>query len=175
MLSVAIAMFIVGLILLIWPRATIAVAAILIGIALLVTGVLRLIQALSSEEESGGKRVAYVIIGILAVLAGLYCLRHLAVTATILAVVVGLFWAVHGIADLVVAAGPGVREDRGLIALTGVLSLIAGLIVIFWSPISLAVLVAVIGVWLILDAVLLTLLAFKLRREAQAGGHAGLT
>lgn len=174
MLAVAAAMFVVGLILLVWPHATIVVVSILIGVALLVTGALRLVQGLADEDESGGRRAAYVIIGLLAVLAGLYCLRHLDVTAALLAFVVGLFWSVHGIADLVVAAKPGAREGRGLLALTGLLSLAVGLIVIFWSSISLAVLVAVIGVWLIVDGVLLALLAIGLRRQIRAGGRASL-
>lgn len=173
MLTMAVATFVLGLILLIWPHATLVVVAILIGAALLVTGVLRLVQGISAPEESGARRTAYVVIGILAILAGLYCLRHISVTIALLAFIVGVFWTAHGVADLVVAAGPGARPDRGLLALAGTLSLIAGLIVIFWSPASLTVLVAVTGIWLILDGLLLAALATRLRRQTLDAARAG--
>jgi uncharacterized membrane protein HdeD (DUF308 family) len=173
LLAVAAAMFIIGLILLAWPHASIAVVAVLIGIALLVTGVARLVQGLTAGEESGAKRVAYVVIGILAGLAGLYCLRHIDVTAAILGFIVGLFWVMHGVVDLAVAATAGPREGRGLIAVTGVLSLIAGLIVMFWPSESLTVVVVVIGIWLAFDGVLLAFTAFQLRKLAQSGTPPG--
>ena len=111
--------------------------AALLGAALLVTGLFRLISGFTAPDVSGGTRAAYVIIGLLAALAGLYCLRHLSVTVVLLAFVVGVFWTLHGIVDLIVAATSGPGTGRGLRAFTGVLSLAAGLIVMFWPTISL--------------------------------------
>jgi uncharacterized membrane protein HdeD (DUF308 family) len=173
LLAAAAAMFILGLILLAWPHASIVVVAVLIGIALLVTGVVRLVQGLTAGEQGGAKRVAYVVIGILAGLAGLYCLRHIDVTTAVLGFIVGLFWVMHGVVDLAVAATAGPREGRGLIAVTGALSLIAGLIVMFWPSESLTVVVAVIGIWLALDGVLLGFTAFQLRKLSQSGTPPG--
>ncbi|MGE5131561.1 MAG: HdeD family acid-resistance protein [Gemmatimonadota bacterium] len=167
----ALLLFALGLILLIWPRETVVVAAILIGIALLVTGILRLVQGITAADESGGMRVAYVIIGILAILAGLYGLRHISVTVVLLAFIVGLFWAVHGVVEIVVAVSAPPGSGRGVVAVVGILSLAAGLIVMFWPAISLTILVVVLGIWLLCYGVLLAFLAFQLRTAARTAAR----
>jgi uncharacterized membrane protein HdeD (DUF308 family) len=76
-----------------------------------------------------------------------------------------LFWVIHGIADIGIGLfGSGGLAGHALTVLTGVLSLCAGLIVLFWPTISLTVLVAVIGIWLIVYGILAAILAFRLRR-----------
>lgn len=164
----AVATFVLGLILLIWPKATLVVVAALIGAALLVTGVIRLIRGFTEDGASGGTRAAYILIGLLAALAGLYCLRHISVTVVLLAFIVGVFWTLHGLVDLIVAATSGPGSGRGLRALAGALSLAAGLIVMFWPTISLTVLVVVIGIWLLVYGLILGLMAWEVRRAAHA-------
>ena len=137
-LLVAVLTLAVGVILLVWPHATLIIVAALIGAALLVTGLFRLISGFTAHGVSGGTRAAYVIIGLLAALAGLYCLRHLDVTVVLVAFIVGVFWTLHGIVDLIVAATSGPGTGRGLRAFTGLLSLAAGLIVMFWPSITLS-------------------------------------
>jgi uncharacterized membrane protein HdeD (DUF308 family) len=167
-LFVATATFVVGLILLVWPKATINVVAVLIGIALLLTGLFRLIEGFTAHDASGGTRAAYVIIGLLAAVAGLYCLRHLSVTVILLGFIVGVFWVLHGIVDLIVAlTGPG--PGRLMQALVGVVSLAAGLVVMFWPSISLTILLAVIGIWLMFYGLMLAVMAFQFRRLTRAG------
>lgn len=170
-LAAAVLLFALGLILLVWPRETVVVAAVLIGIALLVTGVLRLVQGITAADEGGAMRVAYVIIGILAILAGLYSLRHISVTVVLLAFIVGLFWAVHGVVEIVVAISAPPGSGRGVVAVVGILSLAAGLIVMFWPAISLTILVVVLGIWLLCYGVLLTFLAFQLRTVTRAAAR----
>jgi len=103
-LFAAIAFFVVRVIMLAWPPATLTIVAILIGAALVVAGVVRLLDGFTAHEESGGRRAADVVIGLLAVIVGLYCLRHHALSIAIVAFIVGVFWVLHGIADLAVAA-----------------------------------------------------------------------
>jgi len=170
-LAAAVLLFALGLILLVWPRETVVVAAVLIGIALLITGVLRLVQGITAADEGGAMRVAYVIIGILAILAGLYSLRHISVTVVLLAFIVGLFWAVHGVVEIVVAISAPPGSGRGVVAVVGVLSLAAGLIVMFWPAISLTILVVALGIWLLCYGVLLTFLAFQLRTVTRAAAR----
>jgi uncharacterized membrane protein HdeD (DUF308 family) len=167
-LIAAVVLLALGLVLLVWPGETVVVAAILIGVALLITGLLRLVQGITATEESGAMRVAYVIIGILAILAGLYCLRHIAVTVLLLAFIVGLFWAVHGVVEIVVAITAPPGSGRGVVAVVGVLSLAAGLVIMFWPAISLTILIAVLGIWLLCYGALLAFLAFQLRTVARA-------
>lgn len=173
-LAAGIGCVVVGALLLAWPRETLTVVAILIGIALIVAGILRLVDGFTAHESSGGRRVASVVVGLIAIILGLYCIRHYHFTIAALAIIVGLFWIIHGIADLGVGLFAGRFPGRGLTLLTGALSLAAGLIVLFWPTISLTVLVAVIGIWLIMYGVLAAVLAFSLRRSGSGpGGPSG--
>ena len=168
LLLVAVVTFALGLILLVWPKATVIVVAAVLGAALLVSGIFRLVNGLAARGLSAGTRAAYVIIGLLAALAGFYCLRHIDVTVVLLAFIVGVFWTLQGIVDLSVAAISGPGTGRGLRAVTGVLSLAAGLIVMFWPTISLTILLWVMGIWLLAYGVMLAVLAFQTRRIAKA-------
>jgi uncharacterized membrane protein HdeD (DUF308 family) len=167
-MAAGIGSLIVGVILLAWPKETLTVAAILIGAALIVAGLLRLVDGFTAHESSGGRRVASVVIGLLAIVLGLYCMRHYHVTIAALAIIVGLFWVIHGIADIGIGLFGGGLPGHGLTVLAGVLSLGAGLIVLFWPTISLTVLVVVIGIWLIVYGILAAILALRLRRTGSA-------
>jgi uncharacterized membrane protein HdeD (DUF308 family) len=156
-----------GVILLAWPKATLIIVAAVIGAALLVTGLFRLISGFTAHNVSGGTRAAYVIIGLLAALAGLYCLRHLSVTVVLLAFIIGVFWTLHGIVELAVAATSGPGTGRGLRAFVGLLSLAAGLIVMFWPSISLHILLWVMGIWLLAYGLMLGVMAFQIRHIAK--------
>ena len=161
----------VGVILLVWPKATLAIAAILIGASLIVAGLLRLIDGFTSHEASGGRRAAHVLIGLLAIIVGLYCIRHYHVTIAVLAIVVGLFWVLHGIADIAAGLFAGSFPGRGLTVAAGILSLCAGMIVLFWPTISLTVLVTVLGIWLLIYGILMAITAFGLRRAGGTGSE----
>lgn len=162
---------VVGILLLAWPKATLAIVAILIGASLVVAGLLRLIDGFTAHDASGGRRVAHVLIGLLAIIVGLYCIRHYNVTIAALAILVGLFWILHGIADIAAGLFAGPFPGRGLTIVAGVLSLFAGLIVLFWPTISLTVLVAVIGIWLLVYGLLMAITAFSLRRSGAGTGR----
>jgi uncharacterized membrane protein HdeD (DUF308 family) len=166
-LTAAVAALIVGVLLLAWPTATLTVVAILLGVALVATGLLRLFEGFTARDRSGGMRVAYVIIGLIAFGFGLFCLRHRDVTIFLLAFLLGAFWIMHGITDLAVAAS-GRVPGRGVRAITGVLALAAGTVVLFWPGISLVLLLTVLGAWLLCYGAMLVLLAFSLRHWSRA-------
>ena len=159
---------VVGILLLAWPKATLTIVAVLIGASLIVAGLLRLIDGFTAHDASGGRRVAHVVIGLLAIIVGLYFIRHYNVTIAVLAIVVGLFWVLHGIADVAAGLFGGPFPGRGLTVVAGILSLAAGLIVLFWPTISLTILVAVIGIWLIVYGLIMTVTALSLRRADRA-------
>jgi uncharacterized membrane protein HdeD (DUF308 family) len=165
----------VGVILLVWPKATLTVAAILIGASLIVAGLLGVIHGFTTRQASSGRRAGNVVIGLLAIIVGLYCIRHYHITITVLAIIVGLIWAMHGIAQIAAGLIGGRDLGGGLAVLAGVLSLAAGLIVLFWPTISLTVLVVVMGIWLIVYGILTVITAYLMRRagKAEATGEPG--
>jgi uncharacterized membrane protein HdeD (DUF308 family) len=167
-LAAAIGMIAVGILLLVWPHATLTVVAILIGAALIVTGLFRLFAGATDRSESGGMRAADIVIGLFAIIAGLYCLKHHSLTVLVVAIVVGVFWIIHGIGDIVVAASSGPMPGRTLTAVGGLFSLAAGLVILFWPSLSLILLLTILGAWLLLYGVVLGALAFGLRHDAKA-------
>jgi uncharacterized membrane protein HdeD (DUF308 family) len=166
-LAAAIGMLAAGVLLLVWPKATLTVVAILIGAALLVAGVFRLVDGIMDRGQTGGLRAADVVIGLLAIVAGLYCLKHHSLTILVLALVVGAFWVIHGVGDLVTAATQGKVAGRGLRIVVGVFSLAAGLVILFWPGISLILLLTILGAWLLFYGVVLTVLALRLRHDSK--------
>lgn len=154
-----------GAVMLAWPRATLVIVAVLAGIALIVTGLLRLFDGFTARHDSGAHRVADVLIGVLALIAGLFCVRHNELSVSLVAFVVGAFWVLHGVTELAVAATSGPVPGRGLRVVSGLLSLAAGLAVLFWPSITVLLLVRILGIWLVLYAVALAALAFWLHRR----------
>jgi uncharacterized membrane protein HdeD (DUF308 family) len=172
-LTAALATLAVGVILLVWPKATLAIVAILLGAGLVISGLFRLVEGFTARDTSGGMRAAYVVIGLLAILVGLYCLRHRDVTIFLLALLVGAFWIVHGVADIAVAATSGPMPGRAFRLVAGLFSIAAGCIVLFWPAISLIVLLTVLGIWLIFYGLVLGGLAFGLRRSIKKADTRG--
>jgi uncharacterized membrane protein HdeD (DUF308 family) len=166
-LAAGIGMLAVGVLLLAWPSATLTVVAILIGAALVVAGVFRLFDGIMTRGESGGMRAADIVIGLLAIVVGLYALKHHALTVVVLALVVGVIWVIHGISDLVIAASAGDVPGRGLRVVTGLLSLAAGLVILIWPSISLVLLLTILGAWLLLYGIMLIVLALRLRHDSK--------
>jgi uncharacterized membrane protein HdeD (DUF308 family) len=160
---------ILGLIVLIWPRATLLVLALLFGCYLVISGVLSVVEGISRKDAgSSGMRVAYIVLGVLGVLLGLFCLRRIDVTVLVLAFMVAAFWIMRGSLDLAAAMSGG-EQYAGLRALTGVLSLVAGILVLFWPGITLTALLVVAGIWLIMYGISLLFLGRQLHKVADQG------
>ena len=168
-LTVALLTLAVGIMLVVWPAATLTIVAILLGAGLVISGLYRLVEGFTARDASGGMRAAYVVIGLLAILVGLYCLRHRDVSVFLLALLVGTFWIIHGIADIGVAATSGPVPGRAFRLVAGLFSIFAGCIVLFWPGISLLVLLLVLGIWLIFYGLVLAGLAFGLKRSMKPG------
>ena len=163
----ALGMVALGIALLVWPHASLTVVSILIGAAVLVSGVVRLYEGFTARAESGGMRAGYIVIGLLAVLAGIYLLRHHALSLFLVAFVTGVYFIAHGISDLGVAISGG-TPNRGLRAVLGVFSLAAGIIMVIWPGITLVLLFTIVAAWLLFYGLMLAVLAFSLRRTVKS-------
>lgn len=137
-----------GIVIVVWPHVTLRVAAVLFGVQLLVHGLYRVIQAAGSREVPMAARASMFALGLLSMLVGLLCVVRVATTIFALALLVGLFWIVSGISQLSMAAA-GHGRERALTVLSGLLGVVAGVIVIAWPHASLTVLTVVLGWWLI--------------------------
>ncbi len=112
---------ILGLALLIWPGATLKVAAIALGAYFVVSGVIRIVTAVVELGLPGGWRVLDILIGVLLTVGGVIVLKNAALSGATLAVlitmVVGLGWMMEGVMALVeILAYAKLRMGRGLCA-----------------------------------------------------------
>ena len=138
-----------GVLVVAWPDVTIKVIAVLFGIHLIIYGVFRIIQALSATDAAGGERVLFALAGVLGLVAGVLCLRNVLQALEVIALLLGLFWLVGGVLQIVAAVGRAER-NRALNIVVGVLGAVAGVFVLAYPDITLLTLAVILGIWLII-------------------------
>ena len=153
----------IGVIALAWPGETLIVVAVLFGIQLVVMGIFRFVAAFAAGDVGGGTRVLYALLGVLSLIIGLYALRHVLITLLALALLLGIFWVVNGFVEIFGALTHRDSPHRGWTGFMGVLSIVAGLVVLAYPGISLVTLALVLGIWLIIYGVMEIGMAFRVR------------
>lgn len=157
-----------GVAVLVWPQATIGVLAVLLGIALLVSGIFGVIGAITRGDHPTSLRVLGGISGVLSIVLGGIALMGITEAVTILALMVGFGWIVRGIAELAAGISAKGQPGRGLLITVGILGLFAGVAVLVWPSITLVALAYVTGISIILFGILQMLLAFRVRNVRTA-------
>ena len=137
-----------GILVLVWPGESILALAVVLGIWLLVAGVFRLVAAIATDEAQASSRVLLALLGVLAILVGILCLARPFQTATALALLLGAFWIVGGVIEFFHGVA-GDHPNRGWAIAGGLLSVIAGIVVLAYPGASLLVLTWLFGIWLI--------------------------
>ena len=157
-----------GVAVLVWPEATIGVLAVLLGIALLVSGIFGLIGAITRGDHPTSIRVLGAVSGVLSIVLGGIALMGITNAVTVLALMVGFGWIVRGIAELAAGISAKGQPGRGLLIAVGVLGLLAGIAVLVWPSITLLALAYVTGFTFILFGILQMVMAFRLRNVRTA-------
>lgn len=157
---------VLGAVLLFWPAKTISVLAVFLGLYFLVAGIMRLGVGIFSRGIGGGIRTLNIILGILLVLLGIVALKDVSTAAAVLVIFalafIGVGWIVEGVMALVEAGR--VRSSGWAIAY-GVLSIIAGLVVLFLPASSAVFLVLFAAIALIVLGIIGIVRAFTFGRE----------
>ena len=161
-----------GILVLGWPGTSILALAVVLGVWLLVVGVYRLVAALSVDDTRGGGRALMALLGVLAILVGILCLARPFQTATALALLLGAFWVVSGVIELFHGL-VGDVSGRGWAVAGGLLSVIAGIVVLAYPGASLVVLAWLFGIWLIVLGAM-TVAAGLAARRGPTAAHRGL-
>jgi uncharacterized membrane protein HdeD (DUF308 family) len=156
---------ILGIMVMAWPSATVKLVALLFGLQLFVGGLFSLVRAFTRSGE--GSRVLLAVLGVLGILVGIFVLRHLFQTVVILVVLLGVYWVLHGIIEFFVAVDQRGMPARGLNIAMGILSFIAGVIVLSWPSPTLLVLIWVLGLWLVVYGLVGIADAFMVRRAVE--------
>jgi uncharacterized membrane protein HdeD (DUF308 family) len=170
-LAFGIVTLLAGLLALAWPGRTVVVLALLFGVQLVVAGIFRFVAALATDDETGATRVLLALLGVLSFIVGLYALRHILVTIATLALLLGIFWIVNGAIEVFTALSHRRMPGRGWTILMGLLSAVAGVVILVYPGISLVTLAVVLGVWLLVFGAMEVGLAFRLRSVGQGAAR----
>lgn len=162
-LAFGIVTLLAGLATLGWPGPSLVVVAILLGAQLIVTGIFRLAAAFGSDDVIGGSRVLMAVLGVLSLMIGLYAVRHVLITVTALALLLGIFWIVNGAVEMFMAVSYRAMRARGRAAVTGAFSMLSGAAVLVYPSITLLALTVILGLWLLMFGGLEINVAFQCR------------
>ena len=158
---------ILGILVVVWPHISLLVATIFFAIQLIISAVFRFVWAFAAPVAEGWARVLMVIVAILSLIAGLFLLRDPVLGVFLLGLVLGIYWVSTGIVDVLTAIGYRELPRRWLIVLTGVLAIVAGIIVVANPVTSLLFLAWVLGIWLVLFGIITIVRAIMLRGAAR--------
>ena len=117
---------------------------------------------MSREElrEATGLWWLPALLGVLSVIAGGIVIAKPSNSLATLAVVVGIFVLIDGIAQLITSLA-GASQNRGLLALIGVLNLIVGVVLIRHPVGGITFVVVILGIWLIAIGAVRFVVAFE--------------
>jgi uncharacterized membrane protein HdeD (DUF308 family) len=163
-LTVAVLAIVLGVLMLANVDGTLKVVAFLVGLQFLVVGIVSVIRAFATKEIDGGQRVLFGILGVLGIIAGVIAMKNPGLTVGVLAILLGALWLVQGIIEFFGSLGDPGLPDRGWRIFGGLITAIAGAIILFWPAPSVAVLAWVAGLWLVIYGVIGVFAAFKVRR-----------
>ena len=165
---------VLGVLIWFWPAITIVVAAIFFGAYLLVAGIAQVIFAFSLHVSAGG-RVLLFISGAAALILAVLCFRSLQESILLLAIWVGVGFIFRGVATAVSAISDPTLPGRAWEIFIGVISLIAGVVMLAAPFESLETLTIVVGIWLIVLGIFEVVSAFGIRKASKRLGEGGGT
>ena len=157
-----------GVILAVWPKQTLVVLAVIIAIQIIVSGVFRLIAAVAGSSMEGGLRAVVGFSGALAIVVGLLFLRDPVQTLLIITILLGVWWVIGGIVDIIGAVLRPAPGRRMWDITAGAITVLAGAVLLINPEVSLGALLVVSCIWLIVVGIIAVAMAFRLRSEAKS-------
>ncbi|MGS2587133.1 HdeD family acid-resistance protein [Streptomyces hebeiensis] len=164
LLTTGLATIALGVVIFAWPNETLRVVGVLFGIYLLATGVFQLAAAFGTHVPRH-LRVLHFLTGALFVLLGLICFRGTLQSIFLLALWIGFSWLLRGITVTAAAASAADMPARGWQLFYGIISTVAGIVLIVSPFTSIAALTLVVGIMAVLLGVVEVFQAVRMRVE----------
>ena len=146
---VAIAM---GIFVLVWPNEIVKIAALLVGIYAVLSGLIYIFTAIRAKELKSLARITRVVAGIAFITAGIVMLSFLSASAVVLAnvlgVILGILWMVEGVSALMLLRGR--VEQNALATAYAIVALVIGVLLLLTPVWGTAFLRWMIGFGLVL-------------------------
>jgi uncharacterized membrane protein HdeD (DUF308 family) len=141
---------IVGAAVLVWPVQSIVVAAALFGGYLIASGVVQVVAAFTVYTPAAS-RVLLFISGALSIVLGVLAFRDFndGSAVWLMTLWIGIGFIFQGVSASAVAISLPEMPDRGWYIFVGVLTAIAGVVVLMWPITSIVALAVISGAWLV--------------------------
>jgi uncharacterized membrane protein HdeD (DUF308 family) len=137
------ATLVLGLIVAFRPSGSLVVITVLLGILMMFSGVFHIIAALDGPQEHRAWRA---IAGVLFIVGGIILVRHLQFSLALIGLIVGFSWVIQGVSSLI--GGFTHRGGMGGWSIFfGIVSLMAGIVVISVPVTSIVFLATFLGIW----------------------------
>ncbi|WP_111719679.1 HdeD family acid-resistance protein [Homoserinimonas sp. OAct 916] len=169
---IRVAMFVGGLVAVIlgaWAvfstAATLNVIAVLFGLYFLVIGAIRVVTGLVATGLNAGARILDLLLGVLVLVAGIFMLRNPDTTLVLLSLMVGIAWIIEGVASIAESADD---SSRWVGIVFGVISILAGIVVLSVPMQAISTLAIVAGIFLIVAGISQLFRAFRFGRDVVA-------
>ena len=165
-----------GVLVLLWPGISILAASVLFGVYLLVSGVAQVIFAFGLHVTAGA-RILLFLSGAASLILAVLAFRHFGqgYAVLLLAIWIAVGFIFRGVATTGSAISEPGLPGRGWMIFAGVISLIAGMVVLAWPFDSIVILALVVGIWLVVIGVFEIVSALQLRKAGKTitdAGHA---
>jgi uncharacterized membrane protein HdeD (DUF308 family) len=157
-----------GILAIVYPGITLLALGIFIGVSLMFVGAMEIVEAIAGSAES---RALSAITGVLAMLAGLVCLRRPGESLLALVIVLGFYLIVTGVIRFVRSFWS--REDRGLLIGLSILDIVLGILILSLPKLSLVTLAVLFAISLLARGLFAVVVAFKLRSVSHHGQEPG--
>ncbi|MFD3835160.1 HdeD family acid-resistance protein [Streptomyces sp. NPDC058642] len=165
-LITGIASLVLGVLVLIWPGSTLRATGVLFGVYLGVSGVFQLVSAFGTHRTTGLRVLAFIS-GALSILLGLFCFRGPMQSLLLLALWIGIGWLIRGITQTLAAVSDPSMPARGWQIFLGIVTFLAGIVLIDSPFESVAVLTVVGGIWLVAVGIVEIVTAVRMRGQAR--------
>lgn len=155
---------IVGILILAWPGKTAVVVTAIIAIYAIATGLVYAGLGIFSSAKGGWSRIGHIVLGLLFIAGGVVAFFNLGLTAVALAafigVLVGILWIIEGVVSL---STLGQARSRGWTLFFALLSIIAGIVLLFSPLLGAVVLWWLLGISLVVLGILQVIRAFTFK------------
>jgi len=160
---------IIGILILAWPAKTAMVITVLVAIYAVTAGLIYTGIGIGSKTKGGWARVGHIVLGVLFVIAGIIAFLYLGATtaalAFLLGLLVGMMWIIEGIVSL---STLGDASSRGWTVFFAVLSIVAGIVLLFAPIWGIVVLFTLLGISLVVLGIIQVVRAIAFGRKNTA-------
>jgi len=157
---------IVGILILVWPGKTAEFVTFVLGAYAIIGGIIYAGLGIFTRQKGGWARIGHIALGLLFIVAGIFILVELAIAtawiATFFGIFVGIMWIVEGIVAL---STLGDAASKGWSIFFAIVSIIAGIVLLFSPLWGSAVLWWLLGIALIVLGIINIVRAFTFKGE----------